>query len=124
MMMRARFCLAVAALLSLVGCGGGDFDGTYVGATGMITAAAMRLEDGTAIVETLNTMKREVIATREFDAEIRNGKLVLSRGGLAFMYGIAVDEQGLECLSDSCKGYGQLGAGGMPRTWKRYVHNK
>jgi|GEM_PF-1428393 len=109
--------LVSAVLLS--GCGS-EFDGSYMGSTGFMLGAVMQLSGGQARVETINVMRREVVATREFEAEIRSGKLVLSAGGKTFIYGRGVDEGLLECLSDSCQGFSGLGSGGMPRTWKPY----
>lgn len=65
----------VSAVL-LSGCGS-EFDGSYMGSTGFMLGAVMQLSGGQARVETINVMRREVVATREFEAEIRSGKLIL-----------------------------------------------
>lgn len=109
--------LSVASAVLLAGCGG-EFDGSYIGSTGFMLGALMQLNGSQAKIETINVMRREVVATREYEAEIRSGNLVLIADGRTFVYGRAADEESLECLSDSCRGFGGLGGGGMPRTWK------
>lgn len=111
--------LWVSSAVLLAGCGG-EFDGSYVGSTGFMLGAVMQLSGGQAKIETINVMQREVVSTQEVEAEIRSGKLVLIADGKTFVYGRAADEESLECLSDSCQGFGGLGGGGMPRTWKPF----
>ncbi|NQD92247.1 hypothetical protein HP532_06220 [Pseudomonas sp. CrR25] len=117
--MKVCKALWMAGTAMLAGCGG-ELDGTYVGGTGFMTAAVMELSGSRALIETINTARREVIATSEFEAEVRSGKLLLSSGGKTFVYGLAADEESLDCLSDSCQGFGGLGKGGMPRAWQLY----
>lgn len=116
-----KVCKALwgASVLLLAGCGG-EFDGSYTGSTGFMLGAVMQLSGGQATIETINVMRREVVATRDAEAEVRSGKLVLIVDGKTFVYGRAADEESLECLSDSCQGIGGLGGGGMPRTWTLY----
>lgn len=108
-----------ASVLLLAGCSG-EFDGGYTGSTGFMLGAAMQLSGSQATIETINVMRREVVATRGAEAEVRSGKLVLTASDKTFVYGRAADEESLECLSDSCRGIGGLGGGGMPRTWTLY----
>ena len=80
--------------------------------------AVMELKGDTASIETVNTALRRVVSTREFEAEIKSGKLHLIRqDGLRFVYGLADDQESLECLSDSCQGFAGLGRNDMPRAW-------
>jgi hypothetical protein len=109
--MKVCKALWMAGTAMLAGCGG-ELDGTYVGGTGFMTAAVMELSGSRALIE--------MIATSEFEAEVRSGKLLLSSGGKTFVYGLAADEESLDCLSDSCQGFGGLGKGGMPRAWQLY----
>ncbi|TXH06792.1 MAG: hypothetical protein E6R09_00940 [Rhodocyclaceae bacterium] len=112
-----RFAAVVGAAVVLTGCGD-DYDGIYAGGTGFMSVAVMTLDGDTAKVETVNTAMRRVVATTVFDAEVRSGKLRLTSGsGSVFVYGLAEDDESLECVSDSCKGFGGLGGGGLPRVW-------
>ena len=80
--------------------------------------AVMELKGDTANIETVNTALRRVVSTREFEAEIKSGKLHLIRqDGLRFVYGLADDQESLECLSGSCQGFAGLGSNSMPRIW-------
>lgn len=116
-MKRLATTLLVIGTAALAGCGA-NYDGTYAGGTGFMLVAVMVLDGDTATVETVNTMTKEVVVRRELEAEIRDGKLHLVRSdGLSFVYGLGADEVSLECLSDSCKGFGGLGSRGMPRAW-------
>lgn len=109
----------VSVVLAMAGCGG-EFDGTYVGGTGFMTVSVMELSGSGAVIESIDTSRRQVIDQREYEAEMRSGKLVLIADGKTFVYARAADEESLECLSDSCQGFGGLGGGGMPRTWKPF----
>lgn len=117
--MKSYQALWVASAVLLSGCGN-EFDGKYIGSTGFMLAAGMEISGNQATIETLNVMRREVVAKREFEAEVRSGKLVLIADGKTFVYGRAADEESLECLSKSCQGLGGLGSGGMPRTWEPF----
>lgn len=118
--MRIFKALRASGVILLAGCSG-EFDGTYVGSTGFVTVSVMELNSGDAIIESIDTVRRQVIATREYQSEIRSGKLVLiAPDGGTFVYGRGADEESLDCLSDSCQGYGGLGGGGMPRSWKPF----
>jgi len=107
----------LAACAALAGCGD-SYDGVYAGGTGFMLVAVMELKGDTASIETVNTALRRVVATREFEAEIKSGKLHLVReDGMRFVYGLAADQESLECLSDSCQGFAGLGRNDMPRAW-------
>ena len=113
--------LNIAALIvaagMLAGCGD-SYDGIYAGGTGFMSVAVMTLDGDTATIEDVNTALRKVVGEKVFDAEIKSGKLRLkSPNGTVFVYGLAADDESLECLSDSCKGFGGLGGGGLPRVW-------
>lgn len=113
--------LNIAALIvaagMLAGCGD-SYDGIYVGGTGFMSAAVMTLDGDTATIEDVNTALRRVVGKKVFYAEIKSGKLRLtSPAGAVFVYGLAADDESLECLSDSCIGFGGLGGGGLPRVW-------
>ena len=69
-------------------------------------------------METYGRVSRILKSSREVSADVREGKLVLSTEQGNFVYGIAVDEETLECLSSSCKGFFSSGANGMPRVLK------
>jgi hypothetical protein len=121
--MKWRSALVIIWTTALTGCNG-DYDGAYIGGTGFLTAAVMYIDADTATVDTVNTVQRRVVETRQFTAKVRSKKLVLSADDNTFIYGLAVDEESLECLSDSCLGFGELGRNGMPRTWKPYKSSK
>ena len=107
----------LAACAALAGCGD-SYDGVYAGGTGFMLVAVMELKGDTASIETVNTALRRVVATREFEAEIKSGKLhIIRKDGLRFVYGLADDQGSLECLSDSCQGFAGLGRNDMPRAW-------
>ncbi len=117
------FCkyLAIAMVcVGLVGCKSG-FDGSYVGDNGMGTYAVMTVRGDVARIESIGRMRGDIKWADDFDADVREEKLILSNGLLVFVYGLGVDEQSLDCLSKSCQGFAGLGAAGMPRTWKPFV---
>lgn len=115
---------AISVLLALAGCGG-ELDGTYIGGTGFVTVSVMELSGSRASIESIDTARRQTISTREYKAETDAEKLVLiNADGQRFIYGLGADKESLECMSESCKGYGGLGAGGMPRTWQPFPEDK
>lgn len=102
---------------ALVGCGG-EYDGTWVGGTGLITAGVMKLSGDNASIDLVNTAQRTIIKTYEFGAEVKKEKLHLTnQKGQVFVYALAADDVTLECVSSSCQGWGRLGNNGMPREW-------
>jgi len=83
-----------------------------------------RLHGDSARVESIGRISGNVKWAGDFDAGVREGKLVLSNGSVVFVYGLGVDEESLDCLSKSCQGFAGLGAAGMPRTWKPFMPSK
>lgn len=114
---KLKIAALIGAAVMLVGCGD-NYDGIYAGGTGFMSVAVMTLDGDTATIEDVNTALRKVVRKQVFEAEIKSSKLRLtSPTGAVFVYGLAADDESLECLSDSCKGFGGLGGGGLPRVW-------
>jgi hypothetical protein len=108
--------LAIAVTcISLAGCKG-EFGGSYAGENGMGTYAVMTVDGNSAKVESIGRLLRNVRSVDNFEADVREGKLVLSNRYGTFNYGLAVDEESLDWLSQSCQGFAGLGAAGVPRT--------
>ena len=112
MLRRLILLFAISALL--VGCGN-SYEGSWVGEGDYARYVIITVEGSSATVDTYGHVLRDLKTSYDIDADVREGKLVLSSGEWNFVYGISVDEESLECLSDSCKGFFSSGANGMPR---------
>jgi|TARA_Y100001968_G_scaffold188658_1_gene172987 hypothetical protein len=121
--MLKHYVAIVGACFWLIGCTG-EFNGSYAGDNGMGTYAVMTVNGNSARIESIGRMRGDIKWADDFDADVREGKLVLSNGPVVFVYGLGVDEESLDCLSKSCQGFAGLGAAGMPRTWKPFTPSK
>lgn len=118
-----KYLLIAMICVGVSGCKG-EFDGSYAGDNGMGTYAVMTVNGDSARIESIGRMRGDIKWADDFGADVREGKLVLSNGSVVFVYGLGVDEESLDCLSNSCQGFAGLGAAGMPRTWKPFTPSK
>ena len=86
-----KYLVVAVACLSLAGCKG-DFDGSYAGDNGMGTYAVMTVNGNSARIESIGRMRGDIKWADDFDADVREGKLVLSNGPVVFVYGLGVDD--------------------------------
>lgn len=115
--MLSKLLVMLAVSASLVGCGN-SYQGSWVGEGDYGTYVVVTVKTSSATVNTYGHVLRNLKSSYEIEADVREGKLVLSSGQWTFVYGVAVDEEALECLSESCKGWFGVGANGMPRLLK------
>jgi len=115
--MLSKLIVILAVSASLVGCGN-SYQGSWVGEGDYGTYVIVTVKTSSATVDTYGQVLRNLKSSYEIEADVREGKLVLSSGQWSFVYGVAVDEETLECLSSSCKGFFSSGANGMPRVLK------
>ena len=115
--MLSRLVVVFAISTLLIGCGN-NYQGSWIGEGDYGTYVIISVRNSSATVETYGHVSRILKSSREVSADVRDGKLVLSTEQGNFVYGVAVDEETLECLSSSCKGFFSSGANGMPRVLK------
>lgn len=107
-----RSVLIVCGVGMLVGCGD-NYDGTYIGSAGLMTKGVMELADGRAVIHVV--MGKKVLSKTELEADIQNGKLILTReDGGGYVYRLGADEKSLECMSDTCN------VSLLPGVWSPY----
>ncbi|HUE91855.1 hypothetical protein [Pseudomonas sp.] len=109
-----RVVMVCGLMTALAGCSD-DFSGTYVSKTGIFTVAVLEVEGRSASVQYVNTAQNRVMSRLDFDADHKRGQVVFTskKDGKTYVYSYAADERGLECISDSCKGWGSIS------TWNR-----
>ncbi|SDU13209.1 hypothetical protein SAMN05216296_1958 [Pseudomonas pohangensis] len=110
----ARYVLPLVSAAVLAGCGGGAFDGSYAAGSGLLTGELLTVEDGEAVIQTFNLANRQLLRSTPYEVDERPGKLILTgEGQRTYVFVRAVDERGLQCISDTCGWLSKL-----PKNWK------
>lgn len=114
-MVTRKSFVALGLFIGLVtGCGGENFNGSYLAKPSRNGTPAMNVDGDRALFVFIDRQTSEFKAVTKFDVSYKDQKMFLDveDGGPRFVYTRSVDERGLECLN--CEDFGRTM---MPTEW-------
>lgn len=114
-MITRKSFVALGLVIGLVtGCGGDNFNGSYLTNPSRTGTPAMNVDGDRALFVLIDSQTSEFKEVIKFDVSYKDQKMFLDvqSGGPRFVYTRSVDERGLECLN--CEDFGRTM---MPTKW-------
>ena len=105
MVIRKSFAALGLVIGLMTGCGGDNFNGSYIAKPRLAGVPAMDVDGDRALFVLVDKRTSEFSEILEFDVSYKDNKMFLDveGGGPRLVYARGVDERGLECLN--CKDY-------------------